>query len=329
MSTRRVAAVVLIAVALASCSDDGGGPTASTESAPFALDIPAGWVLDHAGRGEQVPEWSDDTGGANSGGFTVLAQNAEPTEVGEVTVVEATGYQGLEGGLHQASLLYSFPSAFEEREVDGRPAVLNHGGDPAFDEVIIARDGDFALALRSSVLDTDELLELEQETTVLDDIAEAKVTAPQVRPPAGWTTVGEVQADLRIALSSFGDAPGPASAHSATWRSALGGTLIAVTVPGEAGDVDALVALPRTTGRQPESVRLAEVDGRPAVVIESNGEWGPELVTTTAWGDLLVLNARYRGDDPDDAQLTGEDLLDIAGSAERMSPAEWDALPAS
>ena len=64
-------------------------------------------------------------------------------------------------------------------------------------------------------------------------------------------------------------------------------------------------------------------------MIESNGEWGPELVTTTAWGDLLVLNARYRGDDPDDAQLTGEDLLDIAGSAERMSPAEWEALPAS
>jgi hypothetical protein len=316
--------LAVVGLTLAGCSDDGGGTgqPETTESSPFTIEPPANFELTYAGRGDQLPQWSDDTGGENHGGFTVLAPRDDPTETDQVTVVEATGFRGYQGGLHQASMLQG--TGWEDLQVDGRSALVAEELDGSFTELMVVREGDdVALGLRSPELSVDELIELNGGTTLSPDLEELRVSAPDVSPPTGWSTVGEVQGDLRMGIDSYGDDPGPPSAHSAKWESASGAVLIALTLPSVAGDVPALLAWPRTTHHSNETIELIEVDGRPAAFITTSR--APKLVTTTSWGDLLVLNVSARGNDGD-LVPTEDDLVAAAASVRRLTDAEWNDL---
>jgi hypothetical protein len=296
----------------AGCSTDPPEvPRTPEASSPFLVDAPDGYELVHAGRGAQTPEWGDDDAGSQ-GGFTVLSIVAEPEEPGDLTVVEATGYEGYQGGLAQASIEID-PT--QEMELDGRPALATtaeHGN-----ELLVARGDDLALGLRSSRLSIDELIDLDGETTLSDDPGAVRRLAPSVDPPEGWSVAGQATADLVVGIQSFGPDPGPPSAHSATWRTGPNGDEFrAMTLPAEAGDIVSLLGWAISGRGRFSAVRTTEVDGRSAVVITDGRK--VDLATTTEWGELLLVSS---------SDLTEGQLVTIAESARRLTDAEWAALP--
>jgi hypothetical protein len=309
-----------LALMAAGCSTDPPEvPRTPEASSPFLVDAPEGYELDTAARGEVQGWWGDDSEGS-SGGFVALASSR--TE--DVVVVEAAGFEGVQGGLDQLS-------SGDELEVDGRRAIFHRGDGASFDELVVERGDDLALVIRARDLDLDGLLELNEGSTLDPDPSVHRVVAPSVAPPAGMTVIGGADRDLVLAMAGYGDAiPGPASAHVARWRQlrSTDHELLAMTLPAAAGDPGAALGWPLVREFDEASVARIEVDDRPAayVVMEQGDITSTMLVTTTEWGDLLVLRSQPSHHSGGDA-LTRDQLVTIAESARRLTDAEWAALP--
>jgi hypothetical protein len=333
---KRLAAVALVAAALAACSDDGGGWTTddgSSESSPFRVDAPSGLEVLNAGRGGGYPAWGDDSLG-NTGGFTVLGRTAEATDIDDLAIVELTGFESYQGGLHQASNFY-YTSRFEPRTVADRPAQC--AGEPVgepdatYAELIVVWGDDLAVATRAAGVDCDDLADLAAD--VLVPGGDPPTGPPSVEGGGGWEPIGEASADLALALETFANddhLDGPASAHVVAFAppGATDDALTVLTLPGDAGDVDAALGYPRASNGEPAEVARTTVDGREAVWLrlEQYTRRGV-LVTTTSWGDLLVVIATPVG--PEGPILDRSILEAVAASATQVTDGEWAEVVAA
>ena len=310
---KRLAVLLLAASLLAGCSDDGGssGSSGSDPASAFTAQAPEGYRDLAADRGTLHPAWGDDLQG-NNGGFLVLGQ--PDGDATEVTVLELTGFEGYQGAINQGSDAYA-TGAWDEREVDGRPALVSTSN--GVTEVLAERGDDIAVAARSAQLDVGELTDLILDTDIPSGVR--PTGAPDVDPPEGFDVLGRATADLALAFTGYADegfAGGPTSAEVRAWEGRGGDdVLVAMTLPADAGDVEALLGFPLTThqGDAVEAERF-EIDGRDAswLRMESYGY----VLTTTEWGDLLLLITRTSGVD---AELLGrEQLTAVAESVEHV-----------
>jgi hypothetical protein len=85
-------------------------------------------------------------------------------------------------------------------------------------------------------------------------------------------------------------------------------------LPGDRGDPRALIGFRAENGllvpdREFDEAELVELDGREAVIQPGEAD-ELRLVTTTIWGDLLVVGA-------EGSDLDQDDLLALAASVER------------
>jgi hypothetical protein len=303
--------LLLVALGLAACGDDGGG---NGSASAFTATVPDGYHLLAEGHGENPMLWGSDTDGYSTGGFVVLARSEDAEDPADLAVIEATGFQGFQGGLLQTIDRYP-ETPTEERQVDGQEALV--ADLDGVTQLVAVRRGDLALSAQSSALDEDELADLVAAADLPD--GQPPTGAPDVDPPEGWVALGRATSDLTLGLGAFsydGYTGGPASASSKAWRAPDGSQIVTVlTLPGAAGDLEAAVGYSLTNGGDSavETDRF-ELDGRDAVWIEAVSSRGT-IVTTTEWGDLLVVrSAPDQGGAPDpDRDL----LAEIAGSVER------------
>ncbi len=310
----------------------------STRSSPFVAGwVPQGFEPFVAGTGTALQLWGDDSGGTDEP-FTILTP-PDGDDPADLVLVSATGYVGYQGGFAQAAGGFPEPPAWFE--VDGRQAIFNEGrrtaGSPGADveqdesrsEVVLDREED--LAVRVSGVRT------RAELTALATSArpQGRSRAPEVDAPEGLSVVGHADADLVLALQAWAqpgmdEVPGPVSAHGAAWERE-GSTLVVVTVPGAAGDVEAVLGQ-RFFTRGTTTTRDLAIDGRPAVLVErtfDEDDCRPapcevhtrSVVSTTASGDLLVV--RTSGADP---IATAGELVRVAGSVGTTDTATWDAF---
>jgi hypothetical protein len=296
-----------VAAALAGCSDDGGSGDGDSSS-DFTVEAPDGYHLLAEGTGEGQRQWGDDSSG-NTGPFVVLGGSDDPTH--QLTTFELGGFQGFQGGLNQA-LGYVGDAPAERIEADGRPALAV--STRTFASVVADGGDDLAAITRSTVLGRDDLVALIEGADLPE--GEQPAEPPTVDPPDGWTVLGSATADLNLALGAYGEdgyVGGPASAHVRLWRVPVDNQLMALTLPGSAGDVGAVVGYPLvTSGFEADEVERFELDDRDAVWLAN--ESNAVLATTTDWGDLLLL---LWGPDGVDAQPADRSVLEaIAASAE-------------
>jgi hypothetical protein len=142
--------------------------------------------------------------------------------------------------------------------------------------------------------------------------------APTVEaPPGDLEVVGSITVDGVLGLVADvpddpdGPVPGPASAHASvfTCDETCDGSLVVMTLPGDALDPAAVVTEvrePRRTSPDPRDAiaeAIPAVDGDGAVVTTADPETGAVvrriLAAETEWGDVLLLVAR------------GRDVLDV------------------
>lgn len=144
-------------LAFGACSDDGDAPVTSAAPAtdpdlvasPFRVEAPGGLVPAGEGRGAYPQFWGDDSSG-NHGPSVVLAPDASSAGPDDVTVVTASGFEGYQGGVAQASASYTLPH--ETLEIHGRPAlfsVASPSSGRSVSELLVERGDDLALVIRS------------------------------------------------------------------------------------------------------------------------------------------------------------------------------------
>jgi hypothetical protein len=329
---RAAATVAALVAALVSCGGgDDGTPDGTAEregtaeSSPFLVGaVPEGYGPIVAGRGAMTPDWGSDSFGTQEP-FTVLAPPGGDATGDGAVVVSATG---LDGDLSEPDVADG-----QRLDVRGDGVALRVRGVGAVDGGTL----DEVLARADLNPDGDRL-----PPTVAD-------------PPDGLEVVGSVDADVHLAVQPprpepTDSLPGPESAHVAGWRHADRTSLVVMTLPGRAADLDALPRLVdgAYTGTLAPT-RPATVGDRPALVVEAPdvGVSGTRaLVTRTAWGDLLVVAssgpvspaAEELGPDAADlapaatvapagaGPLDDAALAAVAASVTRADAAAWDAL---
>jgi hypothetical protein len=298
---RRLLTVALVAAALAGCGDDGGGG--------LRAEVPDGYRQFAEGSGEQAAGWGDDNQG-NTGGFTVLVGTPEGSD--SMAVVELTGFEGYADGLAQAVRTDDATPV----DLDDREAFAGVSLDGT--ELAVQVADDVALVARGNDLDVDDLITLVDATSVPD--GDPPSGAPNVTPPDGirMAVAGSASADL--ALAFFADADegylgGPAAAHGTAWEGRNGdNVLIVLTLPGDAGDVEAVLGWPLVTMGQPaEDSGMTEVDGRDAAWLSTESR--NILATTNAAGDLLLVESISAGVDSE--LLDQATMVDVAESVEQ------------
>jgi hypothetical protein len=362
----RVAALTLLALVagVAGCSDQAGDGTATgapgedgdDTSSPFVVDpaaVPDGFTPAAAGTGELVQDWGSDSFGTNEP-FTVLAPPGTGADDDHVVIVSTTGFEGYQGGLEQASASY-MDADVESFDYEGRPALYVPPSDEALDDpaggpragwadLVAERGDDVAVRVSARGAGRDALLGVLDHVVVPDD----HTAAPDVvRPPAGMEVLGSGDADLVLSAFPGFDAVGrrlwvAESAHAVGFAGGPAGTtttvatttavpspsqLVVATLPGDAGDVEA-VGAPGTLGGYGEVTAQdvdGGVDGRPAVVLDRTTEGDPSvartLVTTAPWGDVLLVAAVG----PAGALPDADDLVAVAAATTRADEAAFAA----
>lgn len=312
MAARRLL-LVLVAVA-AACGSDGQAPEpepSSAEAARFTVDaVPDGYELAIAGDGGFSPEWGEDSTGTHEP-FVALRDDDG------MVVVSVTGFEGYQGGLEQASLGYT--RVAEATDVDGNQAMFTpaEGARPA--DLVVERGDDVAVRARGAGRTEEELAALVRAT----EPSGSRNQPPSVEPPDGFEMVGDVSADVVVAmeatLAPFQSdlVPGPGTASSIGWRDG-DRHLVAQVLPRDDNAVAAVSAsllLDRPYGL--ESATTTRVDGRPATVLEGEVV---VLVTTTSWGDLLVVRSSNI------PLLEPDELVSVASSVRRVDKEAWSSL---
>ncbi|HEX7133347.1 MAG TPA: hypothetical protein VF228_12275 [Iamia sp.] len=264
---------------------EAAGPTTTTEAAvdrtssPFTVeDVPAGYEPWVEGVGEDEP--GDELP------VTVLAPDGVAEGSG-VVFVEAVPAVSADG----------FAAATD----DGRWASLTTDG------------------LRVWGIDATEteLREVAEAATLPGEASETGGAPTVEAPPGDLEVVGSITVDGVLGLVAAvpddpdGPVPGPASAHASvfTCDETCDGSLVAMTLPGDALDPEAVVTEvrePRRSSPDPrdavaEAIPQGELDG--TIVTTADPETGAVvrriLAAETEWGDVLLLVAR------------GQDVLDV------------------
>lgn len=298
------------------------GPATSGEAHPFAADAPLGFEQVTLGRGVWTQSWGDDSGG-NDAPFTVLSDGARSVEI------SANGYAGFEGGGDLARVAYRFGGdAWEDVSVDGDAGLWSPqtADDPA--QLLVERGDDLALRLVGTGVSEDELVELAAATEPSEDHG----TAPVVEePPAPWHVVGSVDADVLGAATSslhrqYLSPPGPESGYGIGWL-AGDAPLMAVTLDGDALDVEALIPRREWNGAPISTGRVVTVAGRPGVLLDlcycaplyEQESHSRSVLTHDDSGAALVVTTYG------DSGVTEDQLIAVAASVRPVEPDTWDA----
>ena len=149
------------------------------------------------------------------------------------------------------------------------------------------------------------------------------LSGPAGPPPE--TGAGPPVTEVGPAPTTVGAGPGTSAEAPAAEPTPL--TLVAY--PGRAADLDALGALVHVDHRDP-TVTLLSIDGRPAVVVDSNqavDEHSPPFTTRTVlthapWGDLLMAGSSGSPD----AMPSADQLTEMLASVRQASAEEWEAF---
>lgn len=346
-----LAIAVLAGLVTASCASDADAveqtfrdqpePVGSTsESSPFQVGRPPeGYRPVQAGQGTNPQHWGDDIHGTDRP-VTVLAPVGQGPGGPDQVQVELTGFEGYQGGLEQI-----LGAGLEEFELAGgrafySPALpgIEEGSVPQPARLVVEVGDDLAVLVSAADASQDELAEIAQAVEPQDD----HMLAPLVPdPPGDLEVVGFADADV---IPSLQDQPAPATAslpageraHTMVWARGTDAdpwtsddTVVVTTLPGAALALDALPALLLNgpPEGEPDTVADAEVDGRPAAVIElmsdDDGGARPDLsavVTSTREGDLLLVKAH--GPAPPDI----DELVSVAASVEAVDVQTWSDL---
>jgi hypothetical protein len=314
-------ALALVAVACGSDTDDADAP-ASAEPSMFTVDpLPEGFALENAGVGEYDQEWGVDESGTDEP-LTVLTAvgDGEP----EVVVVSATGYEGYQGGLRQASAGYFGRGGRspQETSVDGAEALYFRDPgraddplDPWVGDLVMVAGRDLAIRVRAA----------KATENVLSRFAEAADAHGRTQHPtvtvAGYQTAGWIDADAGQAVressvsAQYPFVPGPPTARSLGWADG-DRTLAVVALAGRSARLTALELL---GGVDPEyrSAERLELAGRSAWLVRLSFGEPTVLVTTTAWGDVLVVTARGVRD-------ADRFVREVAAGVQQVSADAWD-----
>ena len=321
-----VACVAMVCVA---CGDPGGSESTASPAVsddpsgaePFAVgDVPAGYRLVAAGTGTRGQSWGDDSEGTNSP-TTVLRDGDR------IAVVTTFGYEGSQSGFG-----YDNAAPGTDRfRVDGDPAISFSSPDRGT-SVSVDRGDDMAITVESSDATKDELIEIARAVRPPED----HLLAPEVPdPPAGWTVVGSVAADVVIALSSWvrpnsDDVPGSTRSYGAAWLA--GGSdpttgeehLVVVSMPADAVDLEALLTSSIRLYGETIEATAATVQGRPAVamemcVCELDRGIVTRAVVSTAFDHSVVMVVAVGNAPP-----SPEQMLATAESVTPATPEEWE-----
>lgn len=295
----------------------GGSPDGASKGEPaapahpFVVGAPpAGYRLVTAGDGNIAQEWGSDSFGTNEP-FTVLARGDD------VAIVSATGFEGYQGGLDQASSGY-LGSSVERFEIEGRDAILTkRAGDPV--ELIAARGEDLAIRVRAESSTRDELETLLRAT----ELPKERSEAPEIPdPPDGWRVVGAASADLVVALrpavlANSDLVPGPKGSYGAGWTdgknfvSVVSLSSSVTTLDGATG-IDAPWA----------GMTTHEGEGSGAVLVIDRSP-PPDRYTVVA-RDRLGAVVVVAAEGP--SALGVEELVAIARSVEPADETQWSRL---
>jgi hypothetical protein len=276
----------------------------------------------------QPQRWGEDSDGTDEP-FTVLAPVGETAQSRNAVVISVTGFRGNEGGLSQAALGYNSRSV-ESFTIDGRRAMYSPQ-QPAqlgrsWVDLVAVKGDDLAVRVTSRHATRSQLVDVLRRVQP----RAGHERAPRVsEPPHGLRVVGSVDVDMVIALTGYiqaGVTGGRPDTHTAGWFDDPG-RLAVMTLPGRAADLAAVVAVARFLFTVPAVVRHEHVGGRDAVVLDLgwNREEGPsirDLVTTTTWGDLLVVRSQGSS-----LRSIGS-LVDIAGSVRPVNEQTWQRFVA-
>lgn len=329
--------VSLLLLAATACggSDEGRAPDArepdrSDTSSPFTVGaVPPGYDIETAGTGTAVGDWGSDSSGTVEP-YTVLSPDGRADNP-EVVLVGITGYEGYEGGLAQASVGYLSDDR-QELTVGGADAMYV----PATDDVrgrrwadlVVVRGDDLAVRVSSPDATLDELIAIAEHVEVPADRTQAPTV---VDPPGGLQVVGSADVDGVLATDVYvsphtDQVPGPRSAHAAGWlRAGSDGAdqLSVLTLPGHALDLGAVEVGTTQPTWIVRSSHTRDVDGRPALVTESNrldldGARRRSVFVEAEWGDLVIVSATG-------AQLPSEEqLVSLAASVRGTDDAAWE-----
>lgn len=331
--------VVTAAVLLGACGGDDGTsapppsppPPAEVDEAteaalgastsPFALrgEVPGGYRLVSAGIGSDNTAPGDDDGGAPEP-FTVLLGGGEADLA--VVVVSATGFDGTDEDLDRIATPALDREVLTVENRPGRfvPSAPGAGDDPArWAELLVDRGDDVAVRVSAASATLDQLAEVLAYVD-LDEVPQRAPALPD--PPADLAVLGSAHlewllAEAVVVGATEGPGSGPVGTHVAGWAGD-GGELVVLTLPADALDPEALrIDVERPEARR--AGRVLEVDGRRAVVVESDVAAGSRttLLVETAWGDHLVVMSTGA------APLGEEALVALASSATRIDEQSW------
>jgi hypothetical protein len=329
---RWVLAVAAIVAALAACGEEppdrpatqGAEKSGGTdpEASPFSVGwVPEGFSASLAGKGEAQQDWGVDETGTDEP-FTVLAPKDEEPTAENVLIVTATGYQGNQGGLAQESADYGNED-IDSFDIDGRPAYfapagVDPGGVRRYTEVVAALGEDLAVRTTAPNASREFLTDVIRRTQPADE----HHRAPAVDPPDGWRVLGSAGADFVLAVEASpprvgrDEVPGPPQAYSALWRRG-DDTLLVLTLPGDAVDLDAVVGYPRFYRLPATATSDIALSTERGVLLEGVGP-SRALITSTGWGDAVVVLSQGK------SLLAKKDLARVAASVEDATAAQWD-----
>jgi hypothetical protein len=288
--------------------------------------LPEGFVLEAAGWGTGGQEWGSEETGTDEP-VTVLAPTGDRERSPRV-IVSTTGFAGYIEGFDGALPHVGAFTTTDDRPVDGHRARFRtfedeETGQPTA-ELLVQRGEDVAVRVHATGASRDELVHISRATSAPADHRDP----PEVGPLDGYRLVGSLSIDALLALygtpQPYSDAvPGTDRARSLGWLKGDEAITVEALSPARA-DIEALGAdvLPYS---QNAAVDLFEIGGRPAafVVDDSDDRRVASLVTTTTWGDLLVVHRASR------RPIERAELVMLAGSARRTTDAAWSAVASS
>jgi hypothetical protein len=195
---------------------------------------------------------------------------------------------------------------------------------------VVVRGDDLAVRVSSPSASRTDLIDIARRVEVPDDHSLAPIVPD---PPNGLRVVGSADVDGVLATNVYvsphtDQVPGPRSAHAAGWLragSADEDQLSVLTVPGRVLDLAAVGVGPTHPPWIEGSSHALEIEGRPALVTESNrldlpGARRRSVFVESAWGDVVVVSATG-------AHLPSEDeLIALAASVRPSDDAAWDAF---
>lgn len=274
-------------------------PVAARSSSPFAADaVPEGFELVVADVGSSGPSWDWDLG-SDEPFATLLPEGSDDPD----------------------DLVWVLARPLEPDDapaiVDPEPYVYGEG---RWAELEDRTRAEVEVAVRGPARHRDVFATLLAGTTV--DVGD-HARAPEVHDvPDGWRLLGHVDADLLVAVQAWLDpesdrVPGMPTAHTLVWHGLADvrgevPELSALTLPGEAADLEAVVGLAR-----PDRSTVRPVPGREGFVVDEPTLGRTTVVLRAPWDDLVVVTVHGAG-------TSVEELVALAASVREVGDDAWE-----